>query len=248
MNISKYIEHTLLKPTATERDIINLCHDAIEHQFYAVCVNSCYTALAKQLLQDTGVKVCTVIGFPLGGMCTAAKAFEAKKATEDGANEIDMVINLGFLKSKNYVSAFKDIRDVKLAIGNIPLKIIIEISELNKNEIIKACEICLDAKADIIKTSSGFSKRGATLIATKIIKKTIKDKAQIMVSGGIEDYDTAIKYLEAGAARIGTSKNLNPLSSSLQSRNPRVYKKHLEANQKQNSLETQYNTLQQVTL
>lgn len=209
MSISKYIEHTLLKPTATEREIINLCQEAIENNFYAVCVNSCYVALTKQLLHDTDVKVCTVVGFPLGGMSTDAKVFEAKKAIEDGADEIDMVINLGFLKSKNYVQVFKDIRDVKLAIGRTPLKVIIEISELNKNEVIKICEICMDAKAEFIKTSTGYSKSGATLTAVKIIKKTVRDNAKIKASGGIKDYDTAVKYIEAGADRIGTSSGVD---------------------------------------
>ncbi len=215
MSISKYIEHTLLKPTATEREIINLCREAIENNFYAVCVNSCYEALAKQLLHDTDVKVCSVIGFPLGGMSTDAKVFEAKKAIEDGADEIDMVINLGFLKSKNYVLVFKDIRDVKLAIGRTPLKVIIEISELNKNEVIKICEICMDAKADFIKTSTGYSKSGATLTAVKIIKKTVRDKAKIKASGGIKDYDMAIKHIEAGADRIGTSSGVDITNNTL---------------------------------
>src|SRR5690606_14350906 len=194
MSISKYIEHTLLKPTATEREVINLCQQAIDNDFYSVCVNSCYVALAKQLLEDTNIKICTVIGFPLGGMSTEAKVFEATKAKEDGADEIDMVMNVGFLKSKNYVLVFKDIRDVKLAIGRMPLKVIIEISELNKNEVIKICEICMDAKVEFIKTSTGYSKSGATLTAVKIIKKTVKNKIKIKACGGITEYDVAIKY------------------------------------------------------
>jgi deoxyribose-phosphate aldolase len=215
MSISKYIEHTLLKSTATEREIINLCQEAIDKNFYSVCVNSCYVALAKQLLEGTEVKICAVIGFPLGGMSTEAKVFEATKAKEDGADEIDMVMNVGFLKSKNYVLVFKDIRDVKMAIGRTPLKVIIEISELNKNEVIKICEICMDAKAEFIKTSTGYSKGGATLTAVKIIKKTVKDNVKIKASGGIRDYDTAIKYIEAGADRIGTSSGINIVNMTL---------------------------------
>lgn len=215
MSISKYIEHTLLKPTATEREVINLCQQAIDHNFHSVCVNSCYVALAKQLLDGTDIKVCTVVGFPFGGMSTEAKVFEATKAKEDGADEIDMVVNLGYLKSKNYVLVFKDIRDVKLAIGRTPLKVIIEISELNKNEVIKICEICMDAKAEFIKTSTGYSKSGATLTAVKIIKKTVKDKVKIKASGGIRDYETAIKYLEAGADRIGTSAGVSIANMTL---------------------------------
>lgn len=217
MNISKYIEHTLLKSTATEREIINLCQEAIENNFHAVCVNPSYVALVKQLLRDTPVKICTVIGYPLGAMATETKVFEAKKALEDGADEIEMVINLGFLKSKNHVLVFKDIRDVKLAIGTTPLKVIIEISDLNKNEVIKICEICMDAKADFIKTSTGYSKTGATLTAVKIIKKTVRDHIKIKASGGIRDYDSAIKYIEAGADRIGSSTGVNVLNMPLTS-------------------------------
>ncbi|MBP0904206.1 deoxyribose-phosphate aldolase [Mariniflexile gromovii] len=240
MDISKFIDYTLLKATTSERDVINLCNEAKLNGFYAVCINTAYVALAKQLLENTGIKIASVIGFPLGATSTAAKVYEAKKALEDGADEIEMVMNLGFLKSRNFVLVLKDIIDVKLGIKDTPLKVILEISELSKNEIIKACSICLDAKVDVIKTSSGFSKSGATLTATKIIKKTIKDQAQIMVSGGIEDFETALKYLEAGADRIGTSKNINPVSNSIQNRNAKVYKKYLEANQIQNSLEIQY--------
>jgi deoxyribose-phosphate aldolase len=208
MKINQYIDHTLLKPSATERDIIDLCNEAKKYQFYTVCINSCYVALAKQLLTKSSVKICSVVGFPLGANSTGTKVFEAQKAIEDGAEEIDMVINIGLLKSKNYLAVFKDISDVKLAIGRVPLKVILEISELSKNEIIKACEICLDAKADFIKTSTGFSKGGATLTAVKIIRKTVKDQAKIKASGGIRDLETVKKYIDAGADRIGTSSGV----------------------------------------
>lgn len=219
MKINKYIDHTLLKSDTTERDIIDLCNEAKEHQFYSVCINSSYVALAKQLLERSSVKICSVIGFPLGAMSTEAKVFEAKDAIEKGADEIDMVINIGYLKSKNYVAVFKDISDVKLAIGRIPLKVIIEISELSKNEIIKASEICLDAKVDFIKTSSGFTKSGATLTAVKIIKKTVRDNAKIKASGGIRDYETAKKYIDVGADRIGTSSGVDIINGSLATAN-----------------------------
>ncbi|WP_372752462.1 deoxyribose-phosphate aldolase [Mariniflexile sp.] len=203
MDISRYIDYTLLKATTTEREIIDLCYQAKDQDFYSVCINPAYVALAKQLLENTNVKICTVVGFPLGASSTASKVYEAQKAIEDGANEIEMVMNLGFLKSKNYVSVLKDIIDVKMAIKKIPLKVILEISELNKNEIIKACNICIDAKADYIKTSSGFSKSGATLTATKIIKKTIRDAIKIQAFGDIKDIETSIKYIDAGVHRIG---------------------------------------------
>ncbi|MDG1728365.1 MAG: deoxyribose-phosphate aldolase [Algibacter sp.] len=228
MDISKYIDYTLLKPTTTEGEIIELCDKAKENGFYSVCISSCYVALAKQLLEDSKVKVCTVVGFPLGSMSTEAKVFEAEKAIEDGADEIDMVINLGYLKSRNHVSVLKDISDVKLAIGKTPLKVILEISELNKNEIIKACEICLDARTDFIKTSTGFSKNGATLTAVKIIKKTVRGRARIKASGGIIDLDTALKYIDAGAERIGTSVPMKSKKNSRQIRNTKIYKDYIE--------------------
>ena len=212
MKINKYIDHTALKPSTTERDIINLCNEAKEYQFYSVCVSSCYVPLAKQLVAKSAVKVCSVVSFPLGSMSTEAKVFEATKAVADGADEIDMVINIGLMNSKNFVAVFKDISEVKNAIGRIPLKVILEISELSKNEIIKACEICMDAKADFIKTSTGFSKSGATLTAVKIIKKTVKNRAKIKASGGIKDYETVKKYIDAGADRIGTSSGVAILS------------------------------------
>ena len=227
MDISNYIDYTLLKSSTTERDIIELCNEAKKNSFYSVCINSCYVALAKQLLEDSDVKVTTVVGFPLGSMATSSKVFEAEKAIEDGADDIEMVINLGYLKSRNYVSVLKDISDVKLAIGKTTLKVIIEISELNKNEIIKASEICLDAKADYIKTSTGFSKSGATLTAVKIIKKTIRNNAKIKASGGITDLDTALKYIDAGAERIGTSTPIKN-SNKRQIRNTKVYKDYIE--------------------
>jgi len=215
MKLNQYIDHTLLKPTATEKEIINLCREAIENKFYSVCVNSCYVKLAKEYTKNSSVNVCSVVGFPLGASSTAAKVFEAKKAVEDGANEIDMVINIGYLKSRNYLAVLKDIADVKNAIGKIPLKVILEISELSKNEIIKASEICLDARADFVKTSTGFAKSGATLTAVRIIKKTIKDRAKIKASGGIRDYDTAIKYIESGADRLGTSSGIAIVNKQL---------------------------------
>ena len=207
MDISKYIDYTLLSPTSTERNVIDLCLMAKKNSFYAVCISSSYVPLVKQLLEKTDVKICSVIGFPLGSMATASKVYEAKQAISDGADEIDMVINLGFLKSKNYVSVFKDISDVKLAIGEKTLKVILEVSELNKNEIIKACEISLDTKVDYIKTSSGFSKSGATLTVVKIIKKTVKKNIKICASGDIKDVETTKKFINIGVSRVTVSSD-----------------------------------------
>ncbi|TNJ42970.1 deoxyribose-phosphate aldolase [Tamlana fucoidanivorans] len=228
MNLSKQIDLTLLHATTTERDIINLAQEAIKYNFHSICVSSCYVPLAKQLITDSDIKISTVVGFPLGAATTSTKIFEAKEAIDYGADEISMVVNLGLLKSRNYVSILKDITDVKLAIGNIPLKVIIEISELNKNEIIKVCEICLDAKADYIETSTGFSKGGATLTAVKIIKKTVRDNISIKATGDIDDLETILKYLENGADRVGISTIIKPINNLRQLRNNKVYKQYLE--------------------
>jgi deoxyribose-phosphate aldolase len=205
MELNKYIDHTLLSASATEADIFQLCEEALKYNFYSVCVNSGYVPIAKQALGRSEVKICTVVGFPLGAMSTEAKIFEAKKAIEQGASEIDMVMNIGRLKSNNHVAVQKDISDIKKAIGLIPLKVILEISELSKNEIVKACEICMDAHADFVKTSTGFSKSGATLTAVKIMKKTVRNELKIKASGGIRDKETALKYIEVGVDRIGAS-------------------------------------------
>ncbi len=208
MDINAYLDFTLLNVSTTERDVINLCHEALNNNYHSVCVNGCYVPLTKQLLSNTSVKICAVVGFPLGAMSTQTKVFEAKKAIEDGADEVEMVINIGLLKSRNYMSLLKDIFDVKLAIGKKPLKAIIEINELSKNEIIKACEICLDAKVDFIKTSTGLGNRGATLTAVKIIRKTVRDKIKIVASGNIKDLETASKYLEKGVERISITSEI----------------------------------------
>ncbi|MFD2552164.1 deoxyribose-phosphate aldolase [Bizionia sediminis] len=216
--INNYIDHTALKPTTSQKDIKTLCEEAKQHRFYSVCVNGHYVPLAKALLAKSNVKVCAVVGFPLGAMATEVKVFEAKKAIADGADEIDMVLNIGMLKSENFVNVYTDIRDVKLAIGNKVLKVILEISELSKNEIIKACQICLDAKADFIKTSTGFSKSGATLTAVKMIRKTVKKGAKIKASGGIKTLEVAEKYLEAGVDRLGCSAGVS-IMEELQKKN-----------------------------
>lgn len=213
MELNAYIDHTLLKSTATEKEIINLCNEAITYNFSTVCINSSYIPIANQVLKETPIGICTVVGFPHGAMSTNAKIFEAKQAIEDGATEIDMVMNIGFLKSRNYVAVLKDINAVKIAIGDIPLKVILEISELSKNEIVKACEICMDAKADYLKTSTGFSGSGATLSAVKIMKKTVKGHTKIKASGGIRNYATALKYIESGVERIGTSSGVDMMNN-----------------------------------
>lgn len=211
MQLQAYFNHSQLKPIATKKDIVQLCKEAKQYKLYSVCVNSCNVLSAKSYLNKSDVKVCSTVGFPFGSSSTRAKVMEAKKAIEDGADEIEMVINLGMLKSRNYVGVYKDIRDVKLAIDKKPLKVIIEISELSKNEILRVCQICIDARADFIKTSTGFSKSGATLTAVKMIKKTVKGQLKIEASGNIGSIDTVLKHIGSGADRIGTSHSANSM-------------------------------------
>lgn len=206
--INKFIDHTLLKPTATATDIKNLCKEAIDNDFFAVCVNSCYVELAKKELKNSRVKVCSVVGFPLGAMHTDAKAFEAKLAIDNGADEVDMVINLGLIKSQNWEMVQKDIEMVKNAIGNKVLKVILETSYLNEEEITKVCEIAVLAQADYLKTSTGFASNGATEEDVRLMKKAVNNQAKIKASGGIRDLSTALTFIKLGVTRIGTSSGV----------------------------------------
>jgi deoxyribose-phosphate aldolase len=208
-NLNQYIDHTLLKATATEEDIKKLCLEAMEYQFFSVCVNSSQVAFAKTQLAQSTVKVCSVVGFPLGAMSTAAKVFEAQKAIEDGADEIDMVMNVGLLKSENFDVVWQDIEAVKKAIGNHILKVILETCYLNKPEIIKASELALFSGADFIKTSTGFGTGGATFEDIQLMKSVVKEQAKVKASGGIKDRVTALEYIALGAERIGTSSGID---------------------------------------
>ena len=206
--INKFIDHTLLKPTATATDIKNLCKEAIDNDFFAVCVNSCYVELAKKELKNSGVKVCSVVGFPLGAMHVDAKAFEAKLAIDNGADEVDMVINLGLIKSQNWEMVQKDIEMVKNTIGDHVLKVILETSYLNEEEITKVCEIAVLAQADYLKTSTGFASSGATEEDVRLMKKAVNNQAKIKASGGIRDLSTALTFIKLGVTRIGTSSGV----------------------------------------
>lgn len=232
MNISKFIDYTLQKETITKADILTLCEHAKQNKLHAVCVNSAHVLLCKQQLLETDVKICAIVGYPFGNTSTRFKIEEARKAIENGADEIDLTINLEDFKKRNYIAVLKDICDVKFTINKIPLKVCIEISELSKNEIIKACEICMDAKIDFIKTSNTFNKNSTTLTAVKIIKKTVRDRIKIKAAGNINDYAMAIKYLDAGAERLGTSYILKLEAETQQIKNSRIYKQHLEAKNK----------------
>lgn len=208
MELNKYIDHTLLKATASESDIIQLCKEALQYNFFSVCVNSCYATLVKEQLKNSDVKVCCVIGFPLGAMSTHAKIAEAKQALMDGADEIDMVINVGFLKSRNYDAALKDIEAVKKCMPNNTLKVILETCYLEELEIIKASKLAVQGGADFIKTSTGFGTRGATTTDVKVMKAAANGNAKIKASGGIKDYKTAMEYINLGAERLGTSSGI----------------------------------------
>lgn len=208
MGLNNYIDHTILKATASSADVQKLCAEAIEHEFYSVCVNGCYVADAKHLLQGTDVKVAAVVGFPLGAMTTAAKVFEAKEAVENGASEIDMVINVAKLKDGEFDYVENEIRQIKEAIGDNVLKVIIETCYLTDEEKVKACELSLVAKADFVKTSTGFGTDGATYEDVKLMKSVVGDNAKVKASGGVRDKETAQKYVDLGAERLGTSSGI----------------------------------------
>ena len=191
MGLNKYIDHTILKATASGTDVQKLCEEAIEHEFYSVCVNGCYVVDAKHLLQGTDVKIAAVVGFPLGAMTTAAKVFEAKEAVENGASEIDMVINVAKLKDGEFEYVENEIRQIKEAIGDNVLKVIIETCYLTDEEKVKACELSLAAKADFVKTSTGFGTDGATYEDVKLMKSVVGDNAKVKASGGVRDKETA---------------------------------------------------------
>jgi len=208
MNLSKYIDHTLLKPTATESDIIQLCKEAVGYNFYAVCVNSCYVELCKNTIQNSIVKIASVVGFPLGAMDTLSKIKEAENAIKNGAHEIDMVINIGFLKDGKLDLVENEIRLIKKAIGNNILKVIIETCYLTDEEKKIATQLTVNAGADFVKTSTGFGTGGATLEDIALMKSITQNKIKIKASGGIRDYETAIKYIDLGVTRIGTSNGI----------------------------------------
>ena len=211
MKVNDYIDHTLLKATATKEEIITLCNEAKQYSFYAVCVNGSYVPLVKKELEGTNVKIAAVIGFPLGAMGTKAKVFEAEQAVKDGADEIDMVIHVGKLLDGEYDYVENEIREIKQAIGNNVLKVIIETCYLNDDQKKKACELSLKAKADYVKTSTGFGTGGATYEDVKLMKDVVKDDAKVKASGGVKDFETAEKYIELGASRLGTSSGVKIL-------------------------------------
>ena len=208
--LNKYFDHTLLKPEATNEQIDKLCEEAGEYDFYSVCVNPCYVSRCYDALKDTDVKVAAVVGFPLGACTTQSKVFETREAFMDGASEVDMVLNVGKFKSGDNDYIRDDIRAVAEAahsFGGI-VKVILETCLLTEEEIEEACKLSMEAGADFVKTSTGFSTGGATAEHVALMKKTVGDHLMVKASGGIRDYDQCMKMIEAGADRIGASASV----------------------------------------
>ena len=205
MNYNKFIDHTILKPEASEAQVIALCEEAKEYDIASVCVNPTHVALCARLLANTDVKVCTVIGFPLGANTAEVKGFETRNAVENGATEIDMVINVGALKDKKYDIVFNDIKAVVDNAGGNLVKVIFETCLLTPEEIVKACELSVSAGADYVKTSTGFGKYGATVEDVALMRKTVGPNIGVKASGGVRTREDMLKMIEAGASRIGTS-------------------------------------------
>jgi len=212
-DVAKFIDHTLLKPEATAEQIDALCAEASEHHFYSVCVNSSWVKRCAKNLQGTDVKVCAVVGFPLGAMSGRAKNFETRHAVEDGAKEIDMVINVGSLKSKDFKAVGEDIKWVRRACNrNIVLKVIIETALLSDDEKVLVCQIAKEAGADFVKTSTGFSHHGATVKDVMLMRRTVGPKLGVKAAGGVRSFDDAVAMVRAGATRIGTSSGVKIVS------------------------------------
>jgi len=209
MNYAKMIDHTVLKADATKEMVTIIIKEAIKYEFASVCINPTWVRYASEMLKDSNVKVCTVIGFPLGANTSAVKAFETKDAINNGADEIDMVINIGALKDKNYQLVEDDIRAVVEASDGKTVKVIIETCLLTEDEIVKASELAMNAKATFVKTSTGFSTRGAIVKDVVLMKQTVGDVLEIKASGGVKTKEDLEAMVEAGATRIGTSSGVS---------------------------------------
>ena len=205
MNYNKMIDHTVLKADTPLETVKRICDEAMEYCFASVCINPCHVAYCADYLKDSDVNVCTVIGFPLGANTSAVKAFETKDAIANGADEIDMVMNIGALKDKNYDLVRDDVKAVVEAANGTLVKVILETCLLTEDEIKKACELCVEAKADYVKTSTGFSTRGATIEDVRIMKEAVHGKAKVKAAGGVRTPEDMVKIVAAGADRIGTS-------------------------------------------
>ena len=208
MELNRYFDHTLLKPDATSDGIVKLCQEAKQFHFASVCVNPDFVELAAKELKGTDVAVCTVIGFPLGANVPSIKADEARRAIEDGAKEVDMVINISKAKEGNFDYIATEIAVVKQACGPILLKVILETCLLSDEEIVECCKAAINAGADYVKTSTGFSKGGATVHAVALMRQTVGDKLGVKASGGIHTKEETLAMINAGASRIGASASV----------------------------------------
>lgn len=208
MNYNKFIDHTLLKANATDEAIIKLCEEALQYDFASVCVNPGYIKLCAEKLKGSDVKVCTVVGFPLGATSTEAKVFETKQAVKDGATEIDMVINVSRLHEGDDEYVLNEIRKIRRACKGLVLKVIIETCLLTDEEKVRACKLSKKAKADFVKTSTGFSTGGATAHDVSLMRKTVGKKMHVKASGGIRDAKAFLEMIAAGADRIGSSSGI----------------------------------------
>lgn len=208
--LARYFDHTLLKPEATRAQVEALCLEAIRYGIFAVCINPCYIPLAASVLKGTGVKICSVVGFPLGATTTEVKAFEAERAIAMGAEEVDMVMNIGALKSGDYALVQEDIaRVVAVAHGAGALvKVILETALLTQDEKVMACKLAVEAGADFVKTSTGFGPGGATVEDVRLMRETVGEKVGVKASGGISSLEQALAMIEAGANRIGASRSV----------------------------------------
>lgn len=211
---TKLFDHTILKADATRKDVKRVCDEAMAYSFCSVCVNSYYVPYVANLLHGSDVKICSVVGFPLGAMSTRAKALEAKIAVMDGADEIDMVINVGALKDRDYSVVLEDIKAVKEACGEHILKVIIETCLLTDDEKVKACELAKEAGADFVKTSTGFSSAGAKVEDVRLMRETVGHDMGVKASGGIHDKEFAKELVDAGANRLGTSATIDIVESA----------------------------------
>src|SRR2546423_13929709 len=206
--LARYIDHTLLRPDATAADIERLCREAKEHRFYAVCVNGSWVELARDCLDGTEVKVASVVGFPLGAMDMDVKRFETEAAVDAGAHEIDVVISIGRLKDRDNKYVLRELRDIVEAADERPVKVILETCLLTDEEKIRACKLVVESGAQFVKTSTGFSKGGATLEDVKLLRREVGKDFGVKASGGIRDSVTALAMIEAGATRLGTSNGV----------------------------------------
>lgn len=207
-NLAQYIDHTLLKPEATKKQIRQLCEEALQHHFYGVCVNSSMVATCSEILRNTKIKIVTVVGFPLGACDSAVKPFETARAFNLGADEVDMVLNIGALRAGDLQFVKDEIKSVVHAAAGRLVKVIIETSLLTYDEKIKACELAVLAGAHFVKTSTGFGGGGATVEDILLMKKAVAGKAFVKASGGIKTFDDAVQLINAGATRLGTSSGV----------------------------------------